>query len=55
MLNLKKKNNIRILNIHEIKLYQYEKLEQELYDEFMTDELLLNTPGSTLDNAIEIT
>ena len=26
-----------------------------MYDEFMTDELLLHTPGATLDDVVEIT
>ena len=51
----KEEVNMGMLSIHEVKLYPYEKLEEEMYSEFMTDELLLNTPGATLDDVVEIT
>lgn len=51
----KEEVNMGILSIHEAKLYPPEKLEEEMYSEFMTEELLLNTPGATLDDVIEIT
>lgn len=51
----KEEVNMGILSIHETKVYTREKLEQEMYDEFMTDELLLNTPGATLNDVVETT
>jgi len=52
---IKEEVNMGILSIHEYKLYTQEKLEEELYSEFMTHELLLNNEGATLDDVVEIT
>lgn len=42
-----------ILSIHEIKVYTREKLEQDMYDEFMSFELLSNNKNAKLEDIVE--
>ena len=44
-----------ILSIHETKVYTREKLEQDMYDEFMSFELLSNNKNAKLEDIVEIT
>ncbi|MDD6807923.1 MAG: hypothetical protein PUD72_05715 [Oscillospiraceae bacterium] len=44
-----------ILSIHETKVFTRQKLEEELYDEFMSFELLCNNKNAILDDIVEIT
>lgn len=44
-----------ILSIHENKVYTRQKLEEELYNEFMSFELLSTNKNATLDDIVEIT
>jgi len=44
-----------ILSIHETKVFTHQKLEEEMYDEIVTFELISNNDGATLDDVLEIT
>lgn len=43
------------LSIHETKVYTRQKLEEEMYDEIVTFELISKNDGATLDDVLEIT
>ena len=44
-----------ILSIHETKVYTREKLEQDMYDEFMSYELLSNNKSAKLEDIVDVT
>ena len=44
-----------ILSIHETKVYTREKLEQDMYDEFMSFELLSNNKNAKLEDIVDVT
>ena len=51
----KEEVSMGILSIHETKVFTRQKLEEELYDEFMSFKLLCNNKNATLDDIVEIT